>query len=296
MTADDLEAAVAGWEPPVTTLVDPMEAGPARGLAAALDLSAPESVLPVLWHWVYFTEWPAQSGLGPDGHPRDGAQYPPLPERTRMFAGGRLEVTGPLVLGTPAERRSEVVRRQVKVGRSGPMLFVTVRHQIAQEGVVVLVDDQDLMYRSGPVASDRLSAAAGDVTDQSPATVPDGTDRSEAAWQETFVADPVLLFRFSALTANSHRIHYDHPYVTEEEGYPGLVLHGPLLILALVEMARRWAPERRPVALRYRLARPTFAGELVRLSGRPRDERVALAASDEQGRTAAEATVEWAVP
>ncbi|WIX76318.1 hypothetical protein QRX50_33285 [Amycolatopsis carbonis] len=275
---------VESWSPEPVTDSDALPSGPAAALSAALDLPRPAAAagqaLPPLWHWLYFLEWPRHSEIGVDGHPADGHFLPPLPDRRRMFAGGRLQVRAPLVLGTPAERTRSLGEVAVKHGRTGEMLFVTVRSEISQDGTVRVVEEQDIVYRSGEDAG-RTALAALDVS---------GKPESAAEWQQAWTPDPVLLFRFSALTANAHRIHYDEPYVTGTEGYPGLVVHGPLLVLLLLELARTRAPERATPSLSYRLRRPVFAGEHLLATGVPADGGAALQV--DSARTEAVATAD----
>jgi 3-methylfumaryl-CoA hydratase len=260
----NLNDLVLKWNPAPTFLEDPMSPLPAAALAAALDQSPADSVLPPLWHWVHFLEWAPTGELASDGHPREGATFPPIPDRTRMFVGGRLEMYHSLRLGAIARRRSEVTNSIVKVGRSGPMLFVTVRHEIEQAGALAIVDEQDYMYRSG-ASSRRSETVSGDKPP------------SDAEWQEPFTADPVLLFRFSALTANSHRIHYDQPYATGVEKYPGLVVHGPLLAIVMANFASRIAPNRVVTNMTYRFNRPCFASDSLLLTSNFVDDHAELA-------------------
>lgn len=255
-----LSSYVDSWAPEPVTVADPMDAGPVAALSAVLDLpdAAAEAggPLPPLWHWLYFLTWPPQRALGVDGHPAQGHFMPPLPDRQRMWAGGRCEITDPLRLGEDAERVSSLKSVAVKEERG--MLFVTERHEFRQRGRVCAVEEQDIVYRSG-----RTKGRHPTSLDQT--TVPQAAD----PWRLAVQTDPVLLFRFSALTANSHRIHYDAPYARDEEGYPGLLVHGPLLALLMLELPRRQAPESRVRSLSYRLRRPVFAGEHLAVCGTP---------------------------
>ena len=245
------------WAPPPVTLDDPVAAAPVAALSQVLDQEAAVAgegePVPPLWHWLHFLEWPAQRELGADGHPAHGHFLPPLPDRRRMFAGGRAEFTAPLRVGVPARRTSSLAKVEIKRGRTGEMAFVTVRHEIAQEGETRVTEEQDLVYRVGE--DERRSGGFGlDLGEAEP---------SDAEWQLILRPSPTLLFRYSALTANAHRIHYDEPYVRDVEGYPGLVVHGPLLVQLMLELARREAPEREIRTLSYRLRKPVFAGEQV---------------------------------
>ncbi|MFE4671217.1 MaoC family dehydratase N-terminal domain-containing protein [Streptomyces sp. NPDC056721] len=245
------------WAPAPVTLDDPVAAAPVAALSQVLDQEAAVAgegePVPPLWHWLHFLEWPAQRELGADGHPAHGHFLPPLPDRRRMFAGGRAEFTAPLRVGVPARRTSSLAKVEIKRGRTGEMAFVTVRHEIAQEGETRVTEEQDLVYRVGE--DERRSGGFGlDLGEAEP---------SDADWQLILRPSPTLLFRYSALTANAHRIHYDEPYVRDVEGYPGLVVHGPLLVQLMLELARREAPEREIRTLSYRLRKPVFAGEQI---------------------------------
>ncbi|TVT50434.1 hypothetical protein FNH05_15955 [Amycolatopsis rhizosphaerae] len=258
------------WRPEPVTTVDDMLPGPVAAMSAVLDQPIPAGPLPPLWHWLYFLDWPLQRELGEDGHPREGHFLPPIPDRRRMIAGGRLKVREPLELGVEAERVSRLGEVTVKQGSTGEMVFVTVRHEISQGGRLRLVEDQDVVYRSGE--DERRKAMLTRSTTEAPA--------ADERWQKELRPDTRLLFRFSALTANAHRIHYDEPYVRDVEGYPGLVVHGPLLVLLMLELVRD-----RPVrSVAFRLRRPVFAGEHLRLLGSPGLEgaglRVATARED----------------
>jgi len=278
--ADALASSVAGWDPQVVVAEDPMHASPSAALAATLDRPAPGGTLPPLWHWVYFPDWVPASQLGPDGHRATGGVYPSIPERTRMHLGGWAEWRHPLRIGSPARRRTEVTRRRVTVGRSGAMLLVTVRHEISQDGRLAVVEEQDVLYRSGraPSGTERSGPDGPRGTAAGEATSPEGP------WRASVPTDPVCLFRFSALTANCHRIHYDYQYATNDEGYPGLVVHGPLLALAMVTLAADRSG--RPVgAARYKLLQPTFATEIVEVLGGPTEEGALVGAVVHRGGT-----------
>ena len=257
-----LERYVADWRPGPVTEEDDLSPAPTAALSAVLGLAEPAAAtgqpLPPLWHWLHFLTWPAQDTLGPDGHPAAGHFLPPLPARTRMFAGGRCLVTEPLRLGERTERTSSLVSVTAKQGRSGALLFVTQRFDYHQRGTLCLVEEQDIVYRSGALATQRPR------TEPTAAAPP-----HDAPWTLPLTTDPTLLFRVSALTANTHRIHYDHPYATGVEGYPDLVVHGPLLALAMLELPRRHQPRKRVRSLIYRLHSPAFAGEPLGVLGTP---------------------------
>lgn len=270
MRPTPLSSYVASWSPGPVTDEDPLPAAPAAALSAVLNLPAPAAEagdpLPPLWQWLYFLSWPAQRELGNDGHPGDGHFLPPVPDRQRMWAGGRCEITEPLRLDEPTERVSSLGPVTTKQGRSGDLLFVTERREFRQRGRICVAEEQDIVYRSGRSAGVRHPSAPGHSA----------LPRSDSPWQLTHRPDPALLFRFSALTANAHRIHYDSPYAQGEEGYPGLVVHGPLLALLMLELPRRYAPERPVRALSYRLRRPVFAEEHLLACGTPTGGGAAL--------------------
>ncbi|MFE7312173.1 hypothetical protein ACFU7T_03520 [Streptomyces sp. NPDC057555] len=263
-------SALDAWQPEPVTGQDPLHPGPVDAASALLDLPAAAAAagdpLPPLWHWFFFLRWPAQRELGPDGHPLEASFLPPVPDRQRMFAGGRCEIVEPLRLGRPAECVSSLAAVTPKRGRTGELLFVTERREYRQSGRRCLVEEQDFVYRSGRSTDPQHPTALDDAA--GPA--------AKGPWQLPLRPDPTLLFRFSALTANAHRIHYDAPYCRDVEGYPGLVVHGPLLVLLMLELVRRNAPERRVRTLAYRLRRPVFAGERLLADGAPSDGRAAL--------------------
>ncbi|MER6990181.1 hypothetical protein ABT337_11580 [Saccharopolyspora hirsuta] len=264
-----LETYLQEWRPEPLVETDALPAEPSRALAAVLETTAPGDELPPLWHWVHFQHWPRHGELGADGHPTHGHFLPPIPDRRRMFAGGRLTVTAPLRLGVPAERTSSLANVVVKQGRSGEMAFVTARAEYRQDGELRFVEEQEYVYRSGESSTKDPDAAR-----------PTDLPVSDAPWQQPFTGDPVRLFRFSALTANAHRIHYDAPYAREVESYPGLVVHGPLLVLLMTELARSRAPERELAGVDYRLRRPVFAGDPVLVTGSPDGDMAVRTAPD----------------
>ncbi|MFG1858762.1 MaoC family dehydratase N-terminal domain-containing protein [Actinomadura geliboluensis] len=245
---------IAGWAPEPQEATEVIDAAPSAALAGVLDVEPPGDELPPLWQWVHFLERPAQRELGPDGHPRDGRFLPPLPERRRMFAGGRFRIREPLRFGDTVTRRTELLSTVVKQGRSGEMLFVTVRHIFLRDGAEIAVEEQDLVYRSGDAKS-----SPGEVSFSSPDV--------KAPWMLPVTADPVLLFRFSALTYNAHRIHYDEAYATEVEGHGGLVVHGPLLAILCLELPRRAGRTVRELSFRAR--RPVYARQPFVAAGSP---------------------------
>ncbi|MGY0055481.1 hypothetical protein ACWY4P_02790 [Streptomyces sp. LZ34] len=269
-TSPPLSSYVTSWHPAPVTDEDPLNPVPVSAVSALLDLSDTAAgtgdPLPPLWQWFYFLYWPAQHELGTDGHLRDARFLPPIPDRQRMFAGGRCEITEPLRLGEPTERVSSLRAVTPKQGRTGELLFVTERQEFRQSGRTCMVEEQDIVYRSGRGAGGQHPTALDDQAIPTP----------EGPWQLSLQPDPTLLFRFSALTANAHRIHYDTPYCRDAEDYPGLVVHGPLLALLMLELVRRNVPERQVRTLSYRLRRPVFAGERILADGTTSDGQAEL--------------------
>jgi 3-methylfumaryl-CoA hydratase len=265
-----LAETIAGWRPPDVLVRDAVSPFAVAAFSSLLGLPATVAeqgkALPPLWHWFSFVE-PTVLALGEDGHPAEGAFLPPVPHRRRMIAGGRLRVGEPLVVGEKVQRASTLARAEVKHGRSGEMAFVSVRHEFRRDGRTIMIEEQDVVYRSQHPGSQRRLHTPPTPTPQ---------QQSPGRWELRFVPDPTMLFRFSALTYNAHRIHYDQPYATAVEGYPGLVVHGPLLALALLEIPRRHLPERAVTSFEYRLTNPVFANTAVTASGRRASDGVEL--------------------
>jgi 3-methylfumaryl-CoA hydratase len=246
------------WIGRTESRVDVVTAWPAVALAATLDRHDPEPkpghALPPGWHWLYFLEAAPASELGPDGHPKRGGFLPPVELPRRMWAGGRLEFRRPLRVGDEIRRDSTIVSIEPKRGRSGNLVFVTVRHSVSTGGELAVVEDHDIVYREAPKPGDPPPLAK-------PAP-------REAGWRRELIADPVMLFRYSALTFIGQRIHYDLEYCRKKEGYPGLVVHGPLQVILLLDLARR--EETRPVRrLEYRALHPLFHFERFTVNGFP---------------------------
>ncbi len=278
------QADLKEWIGRSETLRDTVGATPVIGLAATLDHAAAEvpagTPLPPLWHWLYFLPMHRQSEIGPDGHARRGGFLPPVPLPRRMWAGSELEFRAPIRVGDRVARTSTIVDVSMKDGRSGPLVFVKVRHELRCNDAAepALVEFHDIVYRE--------AQQPGDVAPP-PQLAPDA-----AAWRRTVVPDDVLLFRYSALTFNGHRIHYDRRYVTEVEGYPGLVVHGPLIATLLLDLLRREQPDAHVASFRFKALRPTFDLHPFHVQGAPQGDgrTVRLWASDDEGWLTMDAT------
>lgn len=264
------------WLGRTETLNDHIAVAPVQALAATLDLDAPGAALPPLWHWIFFTPKARAAEIGPDGHPRRGGFLPPVALPRRMWAGGRLEWHAPLHVGDAATRTSRIVAVDEKQGRSGDLVFVTVRHEISGPHGLALTEEHDIVYRGA-----------------APGPQPGAAAPANAAFTREIVPDPVLLFRYSALTFNGHRIHYDRSYATEVEGYPGLVVHGPLIATLLMDLARRERPALLPRRFSFKAVHPVFDIHPFAVCGREEAPgRLALWARDHEGRLAMQATLE----
>ena len=246
------------WVGKTESVTDTVAAWPVTALSATLDRddAAPKTgdELPPGWHWLFFLEAKRASELGPDGHPKRGGFLPPVPLPRRMWAGGRIEFLAPLRIGDTIRRDSEILSVEPKHGRSGDLVFVTVRHTISTGTTAAVREEHDIVYRD--------AAKAGD------APPPGKPAPQSAVWQRSLTGDPVMLFRYSALTFNGHRIHYDLDYVKNEEHYPGLIVHGPLQTTLLLDLCRRHAA--RPLKkLDYRALHPVFHVERFTVNGNP---------------------------
>lgn len=275
------------WIGTTEAVDDRITPAPARALAATLDRDivpdSPGDALPPLWHWAYFLATPATHSLGPDGHAERGGFLPPVDLPRRMWAGSRLWFHQPLRLGEGVQRTSRISDITEKQGRSGKLVIVTVTHAYHGEGGLAIIEEQDIVYREATPPS-----AGGDKAELAPPGEPE--------WSRTVTPDPILLFRYSALTFNSHRIHYDQPYATEVEGYPGLVVHGPLTLTLLVEALTAAHPQRTIVSLSMRALQPLFHGVPFHAQGRLADNghQAELWSVDHRGGVTMQASAELA--
>ena len=238
------------WIGKSETVFDIATATPYAALAATLDRAperpSPGTPLPALWHWLYFLPLHRQSEIGPDGHAKRGGFLPPVPLPRRMWAGSQFEFHKPLRVGDHLTRVSTIHDVTEKSGRTGTLVFVKVRHEIhrGDEPDIALTEFHDIVYREAPKPDD--------------VAPPPKAAPSNASWEKRWVPDDVLLFRYSALTFNGHRIHYDRRYVTEVEGYPGLIVHGPMIATLLLDLLRHQLPDAEVARYEFRAVRPVF--------------------------------------
>jgi 3-methylfumaryl-CoA hydratase len=270
------------WVGKTESASDQVTPTPIAALAATLDIRAcppqPGDALPPLWQWLFFLPIHRQSELGPDGHAKRGDFLPPVLLPRRMWAGGRFEFRRTLRVGETLTRTSRIVDVQHKEGRTGALVFVQVRHEIGNAEGIALTEEQDLVYRS--------HAKPGDPA-QAPKPSPAG-----AVWERVMQPDDVLLIRYSALTFNGHRIHYDRRYATATEGYPGLVVHGPLIATLLLDLLRRHMPDADLARFEFRSVSPLFDTAPFKLCGKPESDgkTISLWAKDAGGGLAMIAT------
>lgn len=259
MSTPDID--LSAWVGRSETLYDHINPTPVMALTATLDhpsaLVTVGTALPPLWHWLYFLPMHQQSELGADGHAKRGGFLPPVPLPRRMWAGSQFEFRSPVRVGDDVVRTSTIESVSAKEGRTGKLVFVKVRHELRCNGATdpALVEFHDIVYRDEKHADEVVPP---------PVVAPEN-----ALWQREVVPDDVLLFRYSALTFNGHRIHYDRRYVTQVEGYPGLIVHGPLIATLLLNLLRRKMPKADLASFRFKAVRPTFDLHSFKVNGAP---------------------------
>jgi 3-methylfumaryl-CoA hydratase len=267
-----------GWVGRSRALDCTVTEAPVAALSATLDYAHSRALLgeplPACWHWIYFQEAVATAGLGVDGHPRRGDFLPPVPLSRRMWAGSRLQFFAPVKVGETLQRISTIADIQHKAGRNGELVFVTVNHRIFQSDRLAIEEDQDLVYR-GPAARAKARAAQSDLP--------------QAQWSAQLCPDAILLFRYSALTFNSHRIHFDRDYAMREEGYDSLVVQGPLTATLLLDLLHRQVPGAELSRFEFRAKRPLLEGSRLQLQGNRQGHEVHLWALDAAGALAMDA-------
>lgn len=277
------------WIGKTEEISDLISLWPVQALDATLGASpiCPKEgdALPPLWHWLYFKPIVPASGIGHDGHPVKGGFLPPVSLPRRMWAGGQLtwNTDNPLRIGQTATRHSRIEKISPKCGQSGPMVFVTIAHEIRNSHGLCITELQDIVYRK-PSDGQSHSTQPAQVIEDSVA----------ACWKKRYLPDEVMLFRYSALTFNSHRIHYDRPFATQFEGYPGLVVHGPLMATFLAELVRAHAPPHAAMQqFAFKGMAPAFEGHLLDVEGLQDQKRAQLWAQDNVGRRLMQAEVNF---
>ena len=268
------------WIGKAETLHDQVTLAPLQALAATLDRDdappRPGDAVAPCWQWLYFLPLHPLSGIGPDGHPKRGGFLPPVPLPRRMWAGSRLAFMGSLKAGEAVVRTSRIADVSAKEGRAGALVFVRVHHEIAGAQGIAITEEQDIVYRAMPQPGE-------------PAPEPKPA-RIDEQFSRRITPDPVLLFRYSALTFNGHRIHYDRPYSMSEEGYPGLVVHGPLIATLLIDLLRREHPAARVTSYEFKAMSPLFDTAPFDICGRLDGNVAALWARGPDGRLAMQAS------
>lgn len=271
-------AAYEDWIGRSEELADILAVSPAQRMSATLnknDVFIEGTELPPAWHWLYLVPAVRLDRTATDGHSQRGLFLPPITLPRRMWAGGRMVFHRPLRIGEKALRKSTVANVTTKQGRSGELVFVLVRHEIIGAGGLALLEEQDIVYRDAPAGT------SGDEPQAAPA---------EPQWSRTITPDPVLLFRYSALTFNSHRIHYDRDYCKNVEGYPGLVVHGQLTATLLLDGLREQVPNRKVKNFGFRAVTALYDHQPFRIEGRIDGESARLWALNDQGHLAMTAT------
>jgi len=270
-----------------TLVIDDEITLPAVRRIAAMDDIDPTSFrrgdpIPFHWYSMFFTLNARQSMLGPDGHPKKGEFLPPIPLPRRMFVGRKVQFIEPLRIGELADKTSEIISITQKTGRSGLLIFLTIRHTIAVSGSPRLIEQQEVVYREAPDSGAKPAAAAPELAP------------IDHAWSESLFMDPVLLFRYSAVTWNSHRIHYDAEYARNVENYPGCVMNGALTVHRIIDAAQRNNPGKTLLSLTAKLFKPLFVGNTVTLAGKITAENMVQAwAADESGALAGMVTLQF---
>jgi 3-methylfumaryl-CoA hydratase len=272
------------WLGRSTQSADTLSAVPVRLLSALLDADEPpaavgDEVAP-LRHWLCFLPADRQSAMGNDGHPQRGSFLPPVPLPRRMWAGSALTFHRPVRVGDELRRTSTIAGISKKQGSTGELVFVRVAHELSVDGAPVLSEMQDIVYRGAPQGAQ----ATGNIR-----TVPAGE-----TFCRSITTDPVLLFRYSALTFNAHRIHYDRPYAIDEEGYPGLVVQGPLIATLLLDTLLLHHPGVRLKSFAFKAVAPLFDTASFQACGRIETGTASLWARGPHGELAMSATAELA--
>lgn len=282
------------WIDRSQVITDVASHSPVQRLAATLNrdwdafcpLHAGSNFLPPLAHWLYFLPSELQSQLGADGHAKKGASggiMPPIDLPRRMWAGSQLQFHREIPLGSTMERTSRIASISSKTGKTGQLVFVKVAHEIKSAGELCITDCHDIVYRAAVIVQTEPNAVRTE-----PAEAKAAPTNEQFARQ--IVPDATLLFRYSALTFNGHRIHYDYPYVTQIEGYPGLIVHGPLIATLLLDELRIRHPSARIATYAFKALSPLFHHQLFEVCGRVDGNTAVLWARNHAGALAMQAT------
>ncbi|MGB6102279.1 MAG: MaoC family dehydratase N-terminal domain-containing protein [Pusillimonas sp.] len=257
---------------------DNLDIGHIQKIALSLDSPAPGhgDPLPLLWQWGLFINGLPYSELGADGHPKRGGFLPPADDRNRMWAGGRLTFLQPLRVGVKGHKESTIVAVQEKEGRTGKLLFVTVKHEYSQGDALCISEEQDIVYR-----------------EPSPPKLQGNIPTPDSDWSETVEPSSIMLFRYSAVTFNGHRIHYDQPYTTGTEGYPGLVVHGPMIATLMCRAFTRAHPDKQATSLSYRGLRPLISPSPFNVQGALTESGLAQLWAEQDGTLAHQAELRF---
>lgn len=269
------------WIGRTETVHDVATVVPLRALSATLDSERAEAntgtEVPPCWHWLYFLPVHRQSEIGPDGHAKRGGFLPPVPLPRRMWAGSRIAFKSPLRASQSISRTSRIEDVRMKEGRTGPLVFVNVHHEIHADGQIAIYEEHDIVYRDMPSPTEKVPVGVMAPVD--------------ATWRRNIQPDDVLLFRYSALTFNGHRIHYDRRYVTEIEAYPGLIVHGPLIATLLLDLLHRELPDAKVLHFAFKAMKPLFDIAPFSVCGRLETEKsIKLWAVTPEGHLAMDAT------
>ncbi len=263
--AEDLEK-LKDWIGNSETIEDRASVHPVHGYAALMNEEGiPQEGDPIgpMGHWFFFKPRVPASQIGPDGHPRRGDFMPPVPLPRRMFGGARTTYHKPLLIGEMMKRVATITNVTIKDGRTGTLVFCTVTAEISGENGLAITEEQDIVYRDNPPADAKGSGGNSGRTN----TAPD-----DHAWIQEITPDPVMLFRYSAVTFNGHRIHYDRTYVTEVEGYPGLIVHGPLTAGFLLNLGIANSPGKQLTGFSFQARAPLFDTAPFKVAGKPGDD------------------------
>ncbi len=260
------------WIGKTETIEDVLTLAPARAIASMLNHEIQPKIgdeLPPTWTWIYFLPTPRQSLIGADGHPQKGGFLPPVPLPRRMRAGGKVTYLSSLKIGDSVRQVQTVKNIQIKEGRVGILVFVAVFHEIFVSDELAVTEEMNLVYRDFPAPSEQLPPVI-----QSP---------QDPEWIREINPDLVMLFRYSALTMNTHRIHYDREYAINEENYQGLLVQAPLTVTLIMDLLMNELPNAHVEQINFRATRPLFDGKPIRIEGKRVDEGALLWGIDFQG-------------